>query len=382
MIGRKSFLAHVAIVLCGVGGLFAWGGVLTTWRHSELLAQDWIVYYAAISAALAGKVSLIFDAASFTRYQYETLTPWFSAAPVLHPWLYPPHYLLLLVPFGLLPFAPAYAAFVLITAVAALAALARWPRGLMLFFFPASCVTALTGQNAFLSTALLIGGFRLLDKQPVLGAIALGALSYKPQLWLMVPVALAARRAWRPLFLACVTASVLVLASVTFFGLDAWRLWLDETVRAQDPAYNAWFKDTFLRGYSIYVAAALLGADERIAWAVQLAAIILAAVLVWRAGPGLSADRRIALLLVATIVATPHLQFYDMALLAAAAILLFDAAGIGLAELMLFALIWALPLLRPSFLPIGRIAVPIALLSFLAYASWACRTNSPAPKLA
>jgi hypothetical protein len=152
-------------------------------------------------------------------------------------------------------------------------------------------------------------------------------------------------------------------------------------VRARDPAYNAWFTDTFLRGYSVYVAAALFGASDGAAFAAQFAAIALAAAAVaWTARQPLAENFQIVVLLVATVVATPHLQFYDMTLLAAAAILLFDAAGIGIGELLLFAAIWVLPLLRPSLLPSGRVVVPIALLAFLAYAVWACRTKSPRPK--
>jgi alpha-1,2-mannosyltransferase len=383
MIRLRLHIARLAVALCCAGGILAWGGIFTVWRHTELMAQDWIVYYAAGTAALSGKLALLFDAARFTQYQYATLGPWFTAAPSLHPWLYPPHYLLFILPFCLLPFAASYVLFLALTGAAAVAALAwrgaaggmDWPRGLMLLFFPASCIDALTGQNAFLSTALLIGGFRFVDRQPVLAGIALGALSYKPQLWLLVPVALIAARAWFPLAIAVATATLLVLASAALFGVESWQLWIDQTLRARDPAFAAWFAETFLRGYSVYVAAALLGAPPIIASDLQIAAAVAAAAAVYvayRRSP--SEDLRIAVLLAATMLAAPHLQAYDMVLLAAAVILLFARAIPPFAAIALFGVVWALPLLRPFLVPDGRFIVPAALAALLAYAVAATRS--------
>jgi hypothetical protein len=39
-----------------------------------------------------------------------------------------------------------------------------WLRGFLLLFFPASCINGLTAQNAFLTTALMVGGVRLLER--------------------------------------------------------------------------------------------------------------------------------------------------------------------------------------------------------------------------
>jgi hypothetical protein len=66
-------------------------------------------------------------------------------------------------------------------------------------------------------------------------------------------------------------------------------------------------------------------------------------------------------------VLTPHLQSYDLALLASAVILLFTGS-MGLGELMLFSAVWALPLFRPYDSATGRGLVPAVLIAMLAYA--------------
>ena len=383
-------LAHAAIIGCCAGGLLAWTAVIAVGRHSEVFVQDWTVYYAAGHAWLEHRLPLIFDAERFTAFQYEMLAGWYGGPPTLHPWLYPPHYLLLLAPFALLPFALSYAAFQVATGFAAVAALAwrgtgrgmAWTRGIMLLFFPASCINMLTGQNALLTVALAVGGFRLAERRPMLGGALLGALSIKPHFFLLVPVALAARRAWRALAACGLAALLLVLASIALFGMEPWRLWLDRTVFARDPAFSEWFAETFLRGYSLYVCAALLGAAENIARLAQVAAALGAGIGVWLAfrRPA-STELRLAAWLVAALVAAPHVMAYDLLWLGAAVILLFGCAadGIGFGAVALFALAWAAPMLRPSMTASGRVLVPIALIGLFAYAldralAWRKRT--------
>ncbi|HXQ51799.1 MAG TPA: glycosyltransferase 87 family protein [Stellaceae bacterium] len=370
-------LASLAIVASCAAGLIGWVGVVLTRNSIDVFMQDWAVYYAAGTAAREGKFALLFDFQRFTDYQYATLGPWLIAPPHLHPWLYPPPYLLLLAPLSLLPFAASYASFLLATGAAAVAALAwrgagrvmDWPRGLMLLVFPATFIDALTGQNALLSTALLVGGVRLLERAPAWAGAVLGLLAYKPQLFLLVPVALIAARAWRALAAAALAAAALVLASAAVFSLPSWLLWLDEMAGAETPAYAAWRADTFLRGYSLDVCASLLGLPGPVAMAAQIAASLAAAASVWWVWrrPG-AAEARLAVLLVASIVATPHLQAYDMVPLAAALILMFRVSGIGLGEFVLFAAVWLLPLLRPFNLPSGAILVPAVLAALLVYA--------------
>src|SRR5580700_4073796 len=94
----RRTLARIAILACCVGGMVGWIGTVLVGRRLEIFAQDWTVYYAAGTAFLEGKLALVFDIARFTAFQLR----WAPAPLPLHPWLYPPDYLLLIVPFALL----------------------------------------------------------------------------------------------------------------------------------------------------------------------------------------------------------------------------------------------------------------------------------------
>ena len=222
-------LASLAIVLCGAGGAIGWLAFVER-NVIPFYMQDWIVQYAAGTAARGGQLALLYDSQRFTDFQAALLPSWMAAPPSLHPWLYPPPFLLLLAPLSRLPFAAGYAVFILPPLAATVTALAwrdggwDWSRAAMMLFFPATLIDLLTGQNALLSAALMIGGLRLLDRWP------------------------RGRRAARPARLQAATLPAgaggpcggagvararrvdagrrrCVLASAALFGLPAWRLW-------------------------------------------------------------------------------------------------------------------------------------------------------------
>ena len=112
------------------------------------------------------------------------------------PFPYPPVFLLMVWPLGLLPLGQAYYAWVGLTFAAFVWAVAG-PRPnalvvLAILAAPASTMNVIAGQSGFLSGALLIGGLRVIGTRPWLGGLLLGLLTYKPQFGLLVPVALLA----------------------------------------------------------------------------------------------------------------------------------------------------------------------------------------------
>jgi hypothetical protein len=375
---RHPAIATVTVIACIEIGVVTWYGLILTWLATENLMQDWIVYYSAGTAARSGALTMLYDSERFTLFQTTSFAHWLTAPFDLHPFLYPPQFLLLLAPLSRLPFVLSFAIFLIGSGAAAVTALAfrqggsmNWRRAIMLLFFPATCIDAMTGQNGLLSAALMIGGFQLLERRPALAGMLLAALTYKPQLFLLVPVALVAARAWRALAVCCASVAALVLASAALFGLQSWTLWLGQAFGGQDPALEHWFAETFLRGYSLYVCAALAGMPNLAAQAVQAAGSLFAAAAVWWTyrRPG-ATEAKLAILLAASTLATPHLQAYDMVLMATAVILLFARADgrIGLGEVALYAMVWILPLFRPWTAPSGRAVLPLVLVALLTYA--------------
>ncbi len=237
------------------------------------------------------------------------------------PFPYPPTAILVLLPLSFLPYDIAHVFWIAATFAlflwAVVATCWRSP-GIVLpvLIAPTTATTIAIGQSGFLAGALLIGGIRLAATRPIISGVLLGILSYKPQLGLLVPVALASAGLWRTFGVACSTAVGLAIVATAAFGWGIWPAWIDML-----PAYAQWFanRDEILR-YMPTVEANLrmVGIAPTIAGIVQIIVAIAVGVVVWksfRKGPSESAT---AALLVATFLCTPHALIYDAPMLTGA----------------------------------------------------------------
>jgi alpha-1,2-mannosyltransferase len=380
-------LAAIATI-CVVAGLYGWAVFLTTFHHDGAIGPryngpgtDWMVFYAAARDFFDGNLSLIFDGHRFTAQQNEMFARWLSLQLPFHPWLYPPHFLLIALPFAALPFGWSYAVFMASTGAILVATIwrqappddRRWWQLASLLLCPACSITVIAGQNAFLTAALLIGGFRLLPRRPLLAGALLGVLTFKPTLWLMVPVALIAARQWRALAAAAAMAGALALASLAVFGVEMWRQWFEMALHPSADFYSHWLESGRSWGLSVYTCAWLLGATHGTATLLQAAASLGAAACVYATfrSVALGADRQLVVLLAASILAAPHVSSYDTLLLAIAATLMFcralaDGARLYVIALMLAA--WLLPLFNPPrATPVG-LMTPLIVAAVIAVA--------------
>jgi hypothetical protein len=306
----------------------------------------------------------------------------------LAPWLYPPIFLLALVPLAPLPFAWFYGLFQALTAGAAALALS-WGKGpvgrlgtIALLTSPAAVISIISGQNALLSLALLVGGFRQLSSRPFLAGVLLGALVYKPQLAILVPFALIGARAWRAIAAAAGCALVLALLSATAFGIEAWTTWLAQLLNPPSNFGADWFQDSVMRGYGVYVCALRLGAPSLLAAGIQVVSASVSAAVVYRVyRKPVPWELRLAVLLCGTALATPHLAPYDLVLVSCAVVLLFARSfpdGFMPGEALVLALGWVIPVLRPTDALIGAFApLVIALVAAYAIAKMAPATAVP-----
>jgi glycosyl transferase family 87 len=390
--GHSRFAAgydRALIVVTGIlAGLYGWLVFVMGFGHDGLIAPrynapgvDYMVYWLAARAAVAGDFALLADPVAFTDQINTHFHAWLSSPLALFAWLYPPHFLLILLPFAVLPFALSYAAFQVASFAAAATAgccfwagnarrRAVWLVGLALA--PATSVNAIAGQNALLTLALLLGGVGLLGRRDFTAGAILGLLSYKPQLAMMVPVALLAARNWRALAGAALSASCAVALSAAIFGFAPWWDWLSHTVPgglmggAADPA---WSQAGRLWGLSVWAWATVLGAPGWLANVAQVAAVVVAAACTWIAFRGqFGRDHRMAVLLTATLIAAPHYSSYDLVLLAAAVLLLYRSTLDGIViipSLSLLVLPWCAPLATVPRSSVFGLGVPVVILALL-----------------
>ena len=184
--------------------------------------------------------------------------------PVLfRPFLYPPIWLLMLLPFGLL--AVGHGLWRLHDRDGR-GARPRWKAGATGGAgSPSSprpppsgwCWPARTRSSAL---PCFYGGLRLLDRSPAAAGILLGLAGYKPQIWVLVPLALLAARQWRALAWTAGTVAVLSLASLGVFGLDFWLAFLDAAREAGSARVaNEMFERIFMHMTTLLAAARILG---------------------------------------------------------------------------------------------------------------------------
>jgi hypothetical protein len=149
-----------AAVFCGALGLCSTIYVILILSRglviaslSDVLFPDLLVFYAAARAFFAGKLALVYDIDAFTQYQNALLADRFPRPLHFRPFFYPPTWLLMLLPFGLLGVAGAYSAFMSLTAAGATALVGRrdWWGGSPLSRCPpwyGSCWRAKTRSSA------------------------------------------------------------------------------------------------------------------------------------------------------------------------------------------------------------------------------------------
>ncbi|WP_316177483.1 MULTISPECIES: glycosyltransferase family 87 protein [unclassified Bradyrhizobium] len=266
-------------------------------------------------AALSG--ASIYDPVALARYQ-QALDPTLGGGGFPYP--YPPTFLLVLIPLGMLALPVAYVCWISVTfALYGLATLGRDWRpltSLALLAAPTTLINAITGQNGFLSAALLIGGLRLLASHPIIAGALLGLLAYKPQFVLLMPVVLLASRNWRAILSAI--ATTVIVAVVTSAVLDPW-IWLEWIVKF--PSYQAQLQanQASLDHMMPTVIAGLhaLGAPPPIGYLVQLLLSCSIVVMVWDAWRRGMTEQAIALVAVGSVIATPYAMIYDMPMVAA-----------------------------------------------------------------
>ena len=285
------------------------------YRSGVPAGADFVQIWAASSLAAQGRAPLVYDPAELYKVETAVIGGDFDSILPFH---YPPPFLLLILPFSSLNYLAALAVWLFIPLAALLAILYKIiPDRLTVWLALAAISTVQNlfyGQGAFLVAALLGGGLLLVDDRPVLaGLLFCLVLNYKPHLGLLLPVALLAGRQWRALGALAAATAVLVLASAWVLGPETWlAYWHDlPLMRAQLADANLWD-----RMPTVYGSIRLWGAGAGPALLVQIivsAAVLAGVYWVWRRRASL--PLRAAVLVLGTLLATPHALNYDLTLI-------------------------------------------------------------------
>lgn len=354
---------------------------------SDPVGRDFVNVWMGARSMFAGGPAGWFDADTYNAAVRAMLPPAPPGDSYIFFWSYPPHVVLFTWPFGLMPYLAAYAAWCIgglaLFAVAARAGGITARTLPFVVLAPAVAANVFSGQNGFLTAALLIGGLTALERRPILAGILFGILTVKPQLGLLLPVMLLLTGRWRTIAAAAATTAALVALTAALFGPDIWIECLTKTGPQQVRLLQTM---GFHLMPSAFAGMRQMGLPVDAAWAVQAvqsaAALAATAWTFWRRrDPTLS----LALLVTATFLFTPYSYYYDLPVLAYVAGLLRQRDDNTAVDHCLILAAWALPLamvlVHPVLpqLPVACLVLPALGARLLWRLGARLRTATPAP---
>ncbi len=368
-VGAAVFFVMLEIAYLAIAGL---PPTLRPWVDGThfVLGRDFLNTWMGARSVFQGGPAAWFDAQAYNAALRQMLGTVYPE----HYWSYPPHVLLFIWPFGLIPYLPAYVAWCVVGIAlylfACSGAVGR-DRLLFLAVAPGVAVCIFFGQNGFYTAALLIGGLMCLDRRPVLAGVLFGILTVKPQLGLLLPVLLVLERRWLTIASALATAACLVAATAVLFGPDMWFAFWHKVVPQQQwlTAHGAGLLMVMVA--SVFYGARLMHLPEGVGWAMQgLVAAPAVAALVWAFWQRRDRTLALSLLITATFLATPYILNYDMVVLGFVVALLRERTDNTMADHWLLLAVWTLPvammLAGAAFIPLA----PLVLMTFACRLTW------------
>lgn len=293
--------------------------VIASYAIQNIIApygMDFVSYWSAAKLTLAGDAAGAYDQALHRAVSA-------SAADFAGqmPFPYPPPYLILVAPFGLIDFPIAAALWIALSVGMWWAVVRKVFPGheALALAFPPVLVCGMIGQNGLLSASLLLLGMHWLPTRRFVAGVMFGCLAMKPQLACLIPLALLAAREWRALAGSVAGFAGLALLSLAVFGIGAWQGFFDML-----PLYGSLAREGLVgwqRIASVYAMMRQIGLDPGPAVLVHALVATGAMLIVWTVWRH-SADTilRGAALVTATMLISPYLYLYDHAMLIAAII--------------------------------------------------------------
>lgn len=326
--------------------------------------RDFVNYWMGARLTLAGQHLDLFSQPLYFAHLREVFGPNYP----IHNWAYPPHFLLLLMPLGVLEYKPAMVVFLAATLLLFVASTIVFRRtyaprsdaGLLVMAGTGFVFMMLdTTQNGFLTAAALLLGLAWMKDRPLLAGVAFAILTIKPQLGFLVPVLLVVDRNWRALLWTSIFSAAFATLSVYVLGQESWYAYATETVPYQRSVMTDWY-GIFLRMMpTTFGSLRTLGFSPETAWLIQLPVTILStALVVWLLLRETDLVRKAFVLTAGTLLISPYAFNYDMGALTVTGAVLLGTRQIASRQLLLAVAICAT--LAPLVMNMGRAGVPVA----------------------
>ena len=292
----------------GFGLLFfiltIWGW---TWNFKHPNFTDYLSFWAA------GKLTLLGDpAAAYDVVKHRAMETTVIAPAGLLPFPYPPPFLIVVTPFSLLDHTWGFAAWIGVTLAIYVLVTRRVVDVPYSLSHPSVLMNGLIGQNGFLTAAIFTGGVALLRERPFVAGAILGCLVIKPQLALLLPVAVIAARLWPAIAGALATSAALLLFSLALFGTGVFTGFIEILPLYRElMRQDKWPWNEFI---SVFAFIRYFGIDQSIALTAHFIVAAAAAALTWIAWSR-NWEEQVPILAAATLLIPPYLLTYDALLM-------------------------------------------------------------------
>jgi len=314
-----GWLNMPVLVLTGVFGPAYWLLDLFAIQHGMvindylLVGRDFVNMWYGGGLAAAGHGETVYDIDAYRQSLWTVLH-----LKGIYAYPYPPHSLFLAMPFSLLPYGWALLAWNVLGVALFVHAAAPWLRDVRLpvwyaAVLPAGFVNIWLSHNGFVTGALALYGWRLLDTAPGRSGLAFAALTIKPHLGLLVLPILLFRREWRAIAAAAAGTVALALLAASAFGWTLWPIYVSHTLLNQADMFDAPSMGFQRMMPTTMIAALASGLPRGIATLAQAATALYAIAVVARCAAARVCVRDLGLLTTtAILLILPYAFIYDM----------------------------------------------------------------------
>jgi alpha-1,2-mannosyltransferase len=331
----KRLRVHGLILALCLWSVYVWNMAAPALRDraGNLKGTDFLHFYTLGSLALAHRGADLYSMQAQSELAAQRVP---AAAGIRYLPLYPPQVSILFAPFARLSYTCALILWLTLSGLLyGLCVYAVWricpnlqsDRLTVLILalaFPAFWHLIAWGQTSALALACFtLAFFALRTQREFLAGLALGCLTFKPQLGVAAAVIFLATRRWKVIAGALLSASAQLAVAWIYYGPDSLRTWIQLLSRV--PTLLPLLEPKLYQTHSLRTFWTLLLPWPRLDIALYILTAILTLALAARCWQStLPLPLRYSALLLATVLVAPHLTVYDLVILAPAFLLLSD----------------------------------------------------------
>jgi len=373
---QNRLVVYSVIFLCFYIFIFSYSTILdisSEDKNPSPYGIDFAAYYTAGQMVTSGHADNIYNVSKHHDALEKVLN---RKIPFFLAWVYPPTFLLIVVPFSYLPYYFALALWLAITFAFAIFAtyllVLKYKKiALLVCGFPGVLMNLHWGQNGFMNTALLGLGIYFVETNPLMSGLMFGLMTYKPQLAFFPLLFLLLVKKWKVLFWSIFFSLITALASGIIFGYSIWINFFNNFFHSSSTLLSSVWETTAGIQPTLYSALRFFGVAGytlKITLFFIFIAIMISSLWVWKKTDRLSIKGSI--LILGTFLTMPYYAQYDLMLLSIPFILLsydFLEYGNRPYEIAVLGALWLMPMINWPLVILTRVQIcPFVLMTVLA----------------